>query len=173
MDPKERRIQIASRLEAADKAVSASTLAGEMQVSRQIIVGDIAILRAEGMRIQATPRGYVLESDGDGEVEGYFCQVACRHDALGMRDELYAIVDQGCSVVDVIVSHPLYGQLTGPLDLSNRFDVDNFIARVEEVQALPISMLTDGVHLHTIRAKDEAACARVRAALGAIGVLIE
>ncbi len=162
-------MKIAERLRAAEGAVSAKVIASEMSVSRQIIVGDIAILRAEGYSILATPRGYVLEK----ESEGYTCQVACRHDAKGMREELYAIVDQGCTVVDVIVFHALYGQLTGPLDLSSRFEVDTFIARSEEVDAQPISVLTGGIHLHTIRAQDEEGCARVRKALATLGVLIE
>ena len=82
-------------------------------------------------------------------------------------------VDQGCTVVDVIVEHPIYGQLTGPLHLSSRYDVARFIARSAEEDALPLSNLTEGIHLHTLLCPDEAAFLRVRAALGELGILLE
>ena len=48
MHAAQRRAHILARLAEADGAVSASTLAKECGVSRQIIVGDIALLRAGG-----------------------------------------------------------------------------------------------------------------------------
>lgn len=168
MNTKERRAEILARLRSAEQAVSASRLAGEFSVSRQIIVGDIALLRAAGEEITATPHGYVMRT----ETSGYTCQVACRHEAAQMQDELNAIVDQGCTVVDVIVSHPIYGQLVGALDLSSRYEVAAFIERSQHEDAQPISSLTDGIHLHTIRCPDEAAAERVRTALAALGILL-
>lgn len=70
-----------------------------------------------------------------------------------MEDELNAIVDQGCTVIDVIVEHPIYGQLTGPLQLSSRYDVVQFVDRCRQSDALPLSNLTEGIHLHTISAQ--------------------
>lgn len=100
-------------------------------------------------------------------------QVACQHDAAGMEAELNAVVDQGCTVVDVIVEHPVYGQLTGPLRLSSRYDVSQFIVRCAQAEARPLSDLTGGIHLHTLACPDEAAFRRVLAALRALGVLLE
>ena len=111
MDAQERRQAIARRLEEASGPVSAAVLAREHSVSRQIIVGDIALLRAGGMDIAATPRGYVLPAPAAGLVR----TLACRHRADQMEEELNAMVDQGCTVLDVIVEHPIYGQLTGQL----------------------------------------------------------
>ena len=71
------------------------------------------------------------------------------------------MVDQGCTVLDVIVDHPIYGQLTGPLQLSNRYDVGQFLSRCAQSDARPLSELTEGIHLHTLSCPDEAAFGRV------------
>ena len=47
-------------LESGDRVLSAGELAARFDVSRQIIVGDIAILRAGGEEILSTARGYRL-----------------------------------------------------------------------------------------------------------------
>lgn len=75
-----------------------------------------------------------------------------------MAAELNTMVDNGCTVVDVIVEHPLYGQLTGPLQLSSRYDVAQFIARSHTAQ--PLSVLTGGIHLHTLLCPSEDAYGR-------------
>ena len=169
MDAQERRQAIARRLEEASGPVSAAVLAREHSVSRQIIVGDIALLRAGGMDIAATPRGYVLPAPAAGLVR----TLACRHRADQMEEELNAMVDQGCTVLDVIVEHPIYGQLTGQLQISSRYDVEQFLTRVQAHDAAPLSMLTGGIHLHTLRCPDAAACERACAALKAAGLLLD
>ena len=169
MDAQERRLSIARRLEGADGPVSAAALAREFSVSRQIIVGDVALLRAGGMEIAATPRGYILPQEPVGQVR----TLACRHRGDQMADELNAIVDHGCTVVDVIVDHPIYGQLTGPLSLSNRYEVSQFIERCREQSAAPLSLLTEGIHLHTVLCPDLDAFARVKDSLRTLGVLLE
>ena len=168
MQAKARREAILNTLRCSQQPVSASTLATDFSVSRQVIVGDIALLRASGADISATPRGYVIRQ----EETGYIHKVAARHSgAEAMEAELNAIVDQGCTVLDVIVEHPIYGQLTGPLDLSSRYDVSQFIARSAETQ--PLSVLTEGIHLHTLSCPDEAAFRRCVERLRTLGVLLE
>lgn len=169
MRAEERRQAIQDILQQSPQPVSAGALAARFSVSRQIIVGDVALLRAAGADISATPRGYVSQPSPGGLVR----QVACQHDAAGMEAELNAVVDQGCTVVDVIVEHPVYGQLTGPLRLSSRYDVSQFIVRCAQAEARPLSDLTGGIHLHTLACPDEAAFRRVLAALRALGVLLE
>ena len=110
MTASERRQQIARLLSASQAPISATTLSQELGVSRQIIVGDIALLRAAGQEITATARGYVIPAQN-----GLLRRIACIHSAEETRDELDAMVDCGCTVVDVIVEHPVYGQLTAPL----------------------------------------------------------
>lgn len=130
-------------------------------------MGDVALLRAAGEEISATPRGYVMARTAVGLVR----QVPCCHDGPGMEAELNAIVDQGCSVLDVIVDHPVYGQLTGPLELASRYDVQQFLDRCAD--ARPLSDLTGGIHLHTLSCPSEDAFQRVRASLRSLGVLLE
>lgn len=169
MRAEERRQAIRELLQRAKQPISATALAAQFSVSRQIIVGDIALLRAAGADISATPRGYVILRETGGLVR----QVAVQHDAAGMGEELNAMVDQGCTVLDVIVDHPIYGQLTGPLQLSNRYDVGQFLARCAQSDARPLSELTEGIHLHTLSCPDEAAFGRVCRELRRLGVLLE
>ena len=79
----------------------------------------------------------------------------------------------GCTVLDVIVDHPIYGQLTGPLQLSSRYDVAQFIVRCAQADAQPLSNLTEGIHLHTLSCPNEDAFRRVQSALREMGVLLE
>lgn len=169
MDAQTRRQEIARRLEREKNPISATALAREFSVSRQVVVGDIALLRATGLDIAATPRGYVLPSRPEGKT----FTVACIHSAQEMEEELNAVVDQGCTVLDVIVEHPIYGQLTGPLHLSNRYEVGQFVQRCREESAAPLSLLTDGVHLHTITCPDESTFARVQKSLKQLGILLK
>ena len=168
MHAEERRETILKLLRQSAQPVSASTLAAQLSVSRQIIVGDIALLRAGGADILATPRGYCLQN---AAAAGLTRRVAVRHDEAGMEAELNTMVDNGCTVVDVIVEHPLYGQLTGPLQISSRYEVSQFIERCKKAE--PLSSLTDGIHLHTLSCPDEAAFERTKSALCALRVLLE
>ena len=169
MRAEERREAILNMLNNAGHPVSATALARQFSVSRQIVVGDVALLRAAGANISATPRGYLVMREAGGLMR----QVACQHDAAGMEAELNAMVDQGCTVLDVIVDHPIYGQLTGPLQLSNRYDVGQFLSRCAQSDARPLSELTEGIHLHTLSCPDEAAFGRVCRELRRLGVLLE
>ena len=168
MQAAQRRAQISALLHEQSGPVSATALAARFSVSRQIIVGDVALLRAGGENIAATPRGYVLIRDTGGLVRS----VACRHQTGEMGQELYAMVDNGCEVLDVVVEHPVYGQLTGQLQLRSRYDVDQFLLRVDKHGARPLSDLTGGIHLHTLLCPDEAARQRVLAALEEAGFLL-
>ena len=159
-----RRQAVAQALEEAVGPVSAAALAERFSVSRQIIVGDVALLRAGGTDILATPRGYLLGGRGGG-VER---TVACVHAPEEMERELNAIVDAGGEVVDVIVEHPVYGQLTGLLGVRSRYDVAEFVRH----GARPLSALTGGIHLHTVRCPDEKTFRRVRKSLEAENFLL-
>ena len=170
MRAEERRQAIMDILNRSGHPVSAASLARQFSFSRQMIVGDIALLRSAGADISATPRGYVAHQPSPA---GLVRQVACRHDARGMEAELNAMVDQGCTVLDVIVEHPIYGQLTGPLQLSSRYDVTQFIARCAQADARPLSDLTEGIHLHTLSCPSEEAFQRIRTSLRNMGVLVE
>lgn len=162
MKAEERRRRIAQTL-TATTPISAATLAEQFSVSRQIIVGDIALLRAAGMDIVSTPRGYQFSQES-----GLLRTVACLHTPQQIRQELLVMVDNGCTVLDVVVDHPVYGQLTGQLSLASRYDVDQFVDKVQDTA--PLSTLTGGVHLHHLRCPDEDAYRRVLAGLEELGL---
>lgn len=168
MTATQRREKIYAQLLTAAAPVSATALARQFGVSRQIIVGDIALLRAGGCNITATPRGYVIVASG-----GITVQLAVCHSGEATRDELYAMVDCGCTVQDVIVEHPVYGQLTAPLQLSSRYDVDQFIRSMASSDARPLSALTEGIHLHTLSCPSDDALAHLKENLRQMGVLLE
>lgn len=159
---------IMEQLEQSQQPISASTFAQELGVTRQIIVGDIALLRAGGASIIATPRGYLLESKPSPSF-----LIACKHNKEGMRDELYTIVDCGCGLIDVIVEHPLYGQITCNLHIFSRSEADAFLEKLEETQAQPLCQITNDIHLHTLQCPSEVHFQEVLAKLKAKDLLIE
>ena len=164
----QRRKEILNILGGADKAISATTLADGFGVTRQIIVADIALLRAAGNPIRAEHRGYVI----DRQYKGISKKIVCRHDKAGVRDEFYAVVDNGGVVVDVQVEHPIYGQISANLSIASRRDADEFIKATSEAGASQLSDLTGGVHIHTINVPDEKAFAHIHEELERLGVLV-
>ena len=170
MQAQNRREKIKKMLSKEKDPLSASRLAKQFGVSRQVIVGDIALLRAGGLNIDATPRGYLINRSDNNS---YIGTVACKHTKSDMRTELYTIVDLGGKIIDVIVDHPIYGQLTGRLQITSRYDVDQFMQKTEKENAQPLSKITDGVHLHTISCNDKLTFYRIVSALRAKGVLYD
>ena len=162
----QRRSAIYEQLTHADAPISATALAQQFSVTRQVVVGDIALLRAEGHSITATPRGYMIPAE-----TGLRRTIACHHSGADTQRELFAMVDCGCTVLDVIVEHPVYGQLTAPLALSSRYDVEQFIRRMADSHAQPISALTGGVHLHTLHCPDAGSFERIKKELEEKGIL--
>ena len=166
MNAAQRRERILTRLTGASEPMSASLLAGELGVSRQIVVGDVALLRAA--QIDATPRGYQLHP----AAKGYTGILACVHrTAEEMRAELYTVVDQGGIVVDVAVENSLYGELRGNLNLASRYDVDNFIQQAKDTPEALLSRMTGGVHLHTLHCPDAGSFERIKKELEEKGIL--
>lgn len=167
-----RRQKIEHQLRTAEGPLSASSIAASFAVSRQIIVGDIALMRASGLNILATPRGYILQQPEE-EAAHFERSLACTHGADRLAEELYAIIDHGGAIVDVTVAHSIYGEICAPLHLFSRFDTDAFLEKLKNSQANPLSTLTGGVHLHRIRCKDEATFRRIEQALREKGLLFE
>ena len=168
MNASQRRETILERLSRAETPVSASALAAQLGVSRQIVVGDVALLRAGGAQIDATPRGYQLHP----AEKGYTGILACVHRTEDeMRTELYTVVDQGGVVMDVAVENSLYGELRGNLNLASRYDVDNFIQQAKNAPESLLSRMTGGVHLHTLHCPDAESFQRIKKALDEKGLL--
>ena len=171
MDANSRRTYILDTISSQEKPVSASLLAKELGVSRQVIVGDIALLRAQGHEITATARGYMLPRVGG--MHQYISKVACQHAPADTLGELYTIVDLQAVVVNVIVEHGFYGEITGSLNLSSRKDVDHFMNKVASSEVKLLSELTMGIHLHTLACRDKAHFDEVVEALETKGYLYQ
>ena len=171
MDAAQRRETIKQTLQESAGPVSAGAFARRLGVSRQIIVGDVALLRAANVPIAATPRGYVMQDEGGRR--GLVRTIACRHSKEDITKEMYAIVDNGCGMLDVIVEHAVYGQISGQLHAFSRYDVDSFVKKLARSGSLPLCDLTGGVHLHTIVCPDEDAYRRVLAKLKEEKLLFE
>ncbi|HWF48554.1 MAG TPA: transcription repressor NadR [Bryobacteraceae bacterium] len=139
-------------------------------VSRQSVVQDVAILRAGGKEILGTPRGYRLPEDS---ARSHRAVLACRHPPEQTEEELQILVDNGVKVLDVIVEHPLYGELRGSLMIESRADVQDFLQRAHTSQASLLSSLTGGVHLHTVEAKRKEMISAATALLRARGFLLK
>lgn len=173
MDTKTRRNEILQMLQNNDKPASASYISERFNVSRQIIVGDVALLRAEGHDIMATSSGYILNSKPaeSAGVDADTYILACNHDKSSLEAELYIIVDNGASIVNVAVDHPLYGTVTQALDIKSRFDADAFIKKVALTGGTLLCSLTAGAHLHTIRCADPEAYRRILKLLREKGIV--
>lgn len=170
MNQTERRSRILDILRDADTSISASKLAAEFGVTRQIIVSDIAILRANGHKIIATQRGYVIEkSEDDSIVES----IVCRHSAEDTLQEFYIIIDNGGCIDNVIVEHPIYGQISADLNIRSRYDADEFVRIAKATNATQLCDLTGGLHIHMIRVPDKDAYVRIINGLEQAGILVD
>lgn len=164
-----RRQNILAELNDATGPINATKLAEMNGVTRQIIVADIALLRAAGNNIRAEHRGYVLDRT-IGEIRK---KIVCKHPKENVVDEFYAIVDNGGKVIDVQVEHSIYGVISADMSVSSRFDADEFVRTVSESGAAQLSDLTGGIHVHTIGVKDEVTFERICAKLDELGILVK
>lgn len=152
MEACERRDEIVRILASSSEPVTGASLASALSVTRQVIVQDVAVLRARGEAIIATPRGYTRWASP--KPAGVTKLIAVRHNFAQTQEELLVMVNAGVEVIDVIVEHPVYGQLTGQLSISTPEDVLEFMDTMERTQAGLLSSLTDGTHLHTVKASN-------------------
>lgn len=170
MNQQQRREAILEMLMMEEGYISASQLAARFGVTRQIIVSDIALLRANGHSIQATRRGYRMEHR---PIDGLIKSIVCRHRSDQVLDEFYAVVDNGGSIIGLEIEHPIYGQISADLNIDSRFDAQEFVQRQKSTNASQLSDLTGGIHVHTLRVPDEAAYDRILRALKDLKILAE
>ena len=139
MNGNERRVEILKELEHAKKPVSGTLLAKKMGVSRQVIVQDMALLRASDKNIISTTRGYLLYKEDVSKVKRAF---VVRHTNENIREELYSIVDCGGKMLDVSVFHNVYGMITVDLIIQNRREADDFLQKMNKINSEPLLTLT-------------------------------
>lgn len=171
MNSMERRTEIFEKLKSAGKPIKGSDFAQTLNVSRQVIVQDIALLRAQGEDIMATPQGYVLPKiEKTSKIRRTIVSKHQGYDA--MRDELQIMIDFGAKVMDVIVEHPVYGEIKGLLDIGHKQELEEFLENISLQNAEPLSSLTEGVHIHTIEISNEKNFEMMKKALLKKGYLI-
>lgn len=154
MDTTQRRIEIEKRLLNTEIYLSGTMLAEEFNVSRQVIVQDIAILRAKGIPVIATPQGYMIAKAFSHE--GIKKVIKSTHHTLEeLEEELQIIVDNGGSILDVIIEHDVYGEIKADLNITSKKEIKSFIKALSSSVSRPLSTVTNGVHFHTIQIRNE------------------
>ena len=162
MDSSARREKILQILQESSSAVTGTALSKACNVSRQIIVGDVAILRAQGIAIISTPRGYQLVTPAAPGCTRVF---VCCHGSDLMEAELNAIVH------NVVIEHDVYGNLEGTLNLHSRRDIQQYIKRMHDSHAEMLSTISGGIHTHLVEAATEEELDAIGQALRDVGVL--
>lgn len=156
----ERRKEIVNIIMSEKQAVSGGKLSEMLGVSRQIIVGDISALKADGYDILSTHSGYVIQ--GTPLCERVFKVFHTREQT---ENELNTIIDFGGTVADVFVWHKVYGKMTATLNISSRHHVAQFLEGVRTGKSSELMNITGGYHYHTVRAESEEVLDNIQRAL--------
>jgi transcriptional regulator of NAD metabolism len=166
MKGQERRMMILQTLKSSGSPISGSLFAKQFGVSRQVIVQDIAVLRAEGNDIYSTNHGYMI-------TEYYKASrvFKVRHTNEEIEKELNLIVDMGGKVKDVFVYHRAYGELRVDLNLNSRADIKKYLKKIETGKSRPLMNITSGYHYHTVLAENEETLDEIQDALEECGFL--
>ena len=167
----ERRLELLSLLKNAKQPLTGTDLAKHTNVSRQVIVNDMNLLKARNEPIVATSQGYLYMHNM--QQTRFERKIVCMHSSEQAKEELFILVDCGVTVENVIVEHPVYGEITASIMVSNRLEVEQFVKRVQDSNALYLSALTDGTHLHVISATSQENLELAEVKLRERGFLIE
>ncbi|MBR4296269.1 MAG: transcription repressor NadR [Clostridia bacterium] len=143
----QRRNAIIAYLSSEKEPVSGAELSKKFSASRQIIVQDIAVLRAAGYDIISTHEGYIIKSSP--LIERVF---KVRHTSEQTEDELSCIVDLGGTVVDVFVWHKVYGKIEAKLNIFSRRSIEQFMEGIKTGKSTELMHITSGYHYHTVKA---------------------
>ena len=149
-----RREKIKQMLAGASQPMTGTALAAALHVSRQVIVQDIALMRAEQLPIVSTNKGYLLGPDAarSSQPKRVFF---VRHTTEQMLEEFMAVIELGGRILDVSVEHDLYGPIRADLLIENAQDAADFVERLEKCRDNPLKVLTDDCHYHTVTAPSE------------------
>ncbi|MBA5711708.1 transcription repressor NadR [Bacillus velezensis] len=168
-----RRDMLLHWLKEAGSPLTGGELAKKANVSRQVIVQDISLLKAKSEPIIATSQGYLYISMNAGGEKNAERIIACLHGPERTEEELELIVDEGVTIKDVIIEHPVYGDLTAAIRVSTRKEVKQFMDHINSTNAAYLSQLTGGVHLHTLSAPTKERIDQACQALDDAGILIK
>ncbi len=168
MTGSERRKEILAHIQKNKLPVSGAQLAKMYDVSRQVIVQDIALIRAAGHEILSTNRGYLLQAPLS------FSRVfKVHHTDEEVKEELYTIVDLGGEVVNVMVNHKVYGHIVADLHINSRRRAMEFVEDMESGKSSPLKNITSSYHYHLVEADSEETLDLIASALQEKGFLID
>ncbi|MCH1971948.1 transcription repressor NadR [Muricomes sp. OA1] len=168
MTGSERRNAIVSHIKNSAVPVSGKALAQEYEVSRQVIVQDIALIRASGHDIISTNRGYILNTPKSA---GRVFKV--NHTDDDLENELCSIVDLGGRVVNVMINHRVYGHMEAELNINSRRKVMEFMEDIRSGKSSPLKNITSNYHYHKVEADNEETLDMIEEMLRRKGYLIE
>lgn len=163
----QRREEIIGTIRSSDVPVPGKVLAQTYDVSRQVIVQDIALIRASGYNIISTNRGYILN-----EPHTVSRTFKVNHTDEELETELYSIVDLGGKIVNVMINHRVYGHMEAQLDIGSRRKVMEFMEDIRTGKSRPLKNITSNYHYHTIEADNEETLDMIEEALRQKGFLI-
>ncbi len=167
-----RREDLLKILQDSRSPVKGSSLAEKFKVSRQVIVQDIAILRARNMHIMANSNGYYIQKPSSAERN--IKTIFVKHGGFDeIEKELQIIVDMGAKILDVIVMHPIYGEIRCPLEINSRYELNTFLEESSKSRAAPLASLTNGEHIHTLEVPSDEIFEKITEALDEMGILVE
>ena len=146
-----RRIELMNRLKQENRPLSGAELAKAFGVSRQVIVQDLAVIRASRPNIISTNRGYILQQQETGCLREF----KVRHTPEQAGQELNLIVDHGGRVKNISISHRVYGRVTAEMDIRSRQDVNEFVQAINSSHSSVLSSATSGYHYHLIEASSQ------------------
>ena len=146
----ERREQIIKILKQSDKPIPGTELAKLVDVSRQVVVQDMALIRANGIEITSTNRGYIIQDEN--KVSRVFKVI---HTSDQVEEELNLYVDFGAVVEDVFVYHKVYGLIKVPMNIRSRRDVKKYLDGISSGKSSELMNLTSNYHYHTVSAESE------------------
>ena len=150
MSGQERREEIVKIIKNSEKPIAGTELAKMLGVSRQVIVQDMALIRANGVEVMSTNRGYVIREEKD--VSRVF---KVHHTNEDVEEELNLFVDLGGKVEDVFVYHKVYGVIKASLNIKSRRDVKTYMEGISSGKSTNLLNLTSNYHYHTVTAEDE------------------
>ena len=149
-----RRAQILQKLKEQGPPLSGSALAKLFGVSRQVIVQDIALIRAEHYGILSTNKGYLYRTE---ETENTLPKRVfyVKHSTGQVLEEFTIVTELGGKILDVAVEHEIYGQIRVDLLIETAQDAADFSQRLLNCRDNPLKVLTDDIHYHTVAAPSE------------------
>lgn len=168
MSGEKRREEMLTMLRQSAKPVSGTALARNFAVSRQVVVQDIALLRAQNQEIISTNKGYLLKQSFPNQRI-----FKVHHTDQEMEEELNLIVDYGGKIEDEFVYHKVYNVIRVEMGLKSRREIKEYMEKLKSGKSKSLKDVTSGYHYHTVTAESEEILDQIQEELQKRGFLAE